>query len=101
MSAAERVYERIPVDRPADANWGGQVRARAAAAPSMQQMRDAGVAPEAIAAAFGVSVRTVYRYTDPAIEYSAVVVGAWTARFAVRGDRQPWRVTAWRRGGVP
>lgn len=97
------IGERVAVARPADANMG-PIRARPpAAVAAMRRMHDGGASPAAIAEAYGVSIRTVYRYLDPTLEYFEVQVGAWVADFATRPGSPPWRVGAWRsriaRGG--
>jgi hypothetical protein len=52
---------------------------------------------KAIADAFGLSVRTVYRYLSPAAGWFDVTVGDWTAVFVTEPGRPPVRVSAWRR----
>lgn len=52
---------------------------------------------EAIAAAYGVSKRTVYRYLAAGVTEQVVEVAGWRATFAVRCGVAPWRVSPWER----
>lgn len=90
-------YDRTTVARPPDANYG-RLRARTPEqVAEMSRMRRGGASMKAIADAFGLSVRTVYRYLTPAAGWFDVTVGDWTAVFVTEPGRAPVRVSAWRR----
>ena len=53
-----------------------------------------GIKPDELAAAYGISKRTVYRYLDARVE--RIYVDGWTAWFALHSDkREPQRLTPW------
>lgn len=94
---AERVYERIPADRPADANFG-RIRARTPSqVAEMRRLRRAGVAVPEIAEMYGIHQRTVYRYTSVDAIDVVVEVCGWRATFELVGSNPPFRVSAWSR----
>lgn len=98
--SAER-YDRLTVARPADANFG-PIRARdPKAIAAMDNMRRGGASMTDVAAAFGVSKRTAYRYLAPDLVYVEIVVDGWAATFARRPRHAPWRVGPWRRRKHP
>jgi hypothetical protein len=90
-----RVYERIVVDPPADANQGPtRVRSPEDVA-EMRRLRDARVPVPTIAKRFEISIRTAYRYLGDESSVITVTAGVWTARFAVDGTRVPRQLTRW------
>lgn len=96
--AAERIYERVVVDPPANANLG-PLRARSTdQVAEMARLRRGGGSMDDIARIYGVSKRTVYRYlaAGDVVEYS-VEIGGWAASFEIRGGARPWRISPWRR----
>ena len=53
-----------------------------------------GIKPDELAAAYGISKRTVYRYLGGKVE--RIYVDGWTAWFALYSDkREPQRLTPW------
>lgn len=90
-----KVYERIVVDPPADLN-DSPVRARSPEdVAAMRALAAAGVTVASIALRFEISIRTAYRYLADDSSIVSVTAGPWTAQFAIDGDRQPRRLTAW------
>lgn len=90
------VYERIAVARPEDATLG-PVRARMPRqVAEMRRMRARGASMDDIAAAYGVSKRTVYRYLAAGVT-EHVVGGADGARPSRSAGAVPWRVSRWGR----
>jgi hypothetical protein len=63
---------------------------------AMRRYADASVPARDIAATFGVSVRTVYRYLRDPRRAVTVRVGDWEADFSTGGEQEPQRLTAWR-----
>jgi DNA invertase Pin-like site-specific DNA recombinase len=63
---------------------------------SVRGMRALGVRVEAIAAAFEVTKRTVYRYLADDATVVEIRCGEWTARHALRPGSPPWRLERWR-----
>lgn len=95
MAPRPKIYEHIVVDPPADANYR-EVRARSPEdVATMRALQAAGASVASIAARFEISIRTAYRYLADDASVVTVRAGVWTAQFAVDGERQPRRLTAW------
>lgn len=62
---------------------------------AIRRLRTAGWRPEALARVYGVSERTIYRYTRPTLEVD-LRVGAWIGTFSIRAGRPPKQVGQWR-----
>lgn len=93
----QQVYERILADRPPDSNLGPVRARRPGQVAEMRRLRAAGVAISAIAYAYELSVRTVYRYLDRGDDDEEVTVLGWRAWFGLSESGQPVRITPWER----
>ena len=87
----------LAAGKPADANLG-PVRAKAPeSVAAIRRYHAQGVPVPTLADAFGVSVRTVYRYLGDQSLVETVTVGGWTAEFGFDDLHCPRRLTPWRR----
>jgi transposase len=60
---------------------------------SLQDDKRKGLTVEGLAARYGVSIRTVYRYLDVRVE--RIYIDGWTAWFALGAKKAPQRLTVW------